>query len=261
MVGRYLYVGENRIYNGRGYGDNEEFEEPVVKVASPISSTDGIFEFGKSLNVALVPYRISSTQTTTMPASSKSKIAAIFRAVAAVLSIWYSYTLICFVKNVLDNDQMACQGNSDTTLVRMVVEDTVHFRHSDPTAQMEWKYSYPRGLGSFRAGPDHLAYFMTTFHELHCVESLGKMLVSARSQDWGHTQYCLNMLRQLALCHPDMTLERGDFMERNFTEERIGEEHICNDWEKVSDAGTRNWIQWYEWKKHAGSVDSKRNGL
>ncbi|PBK64373.1 hypothetical protein ARMSODRAFT_979199 [Armillaria solidipes] len=198
-------------------------------------------------------------------APSKHKIAAVFRAVAAVLSIWYSYTLICFVKNVQDGARMVSAikgGNDDTSLVRMVVEDTVHYRHSDPTAQMEWKYSYPRGLGSFRAGPDHLAYFITTFHEQHCVESLGKMLVTASSRDWGHTQHCLNILRQLALCHPDMTLEPGDFMERNFTEERIGEEHICNDWEGVSDAGTHNWVEWYGWRKYAGVVDSKKeNGL
>ncbi|KAK0224464.1 hypothetical protein EDD85DRAFT_959612 [Armillaria nabsnona] len=199
-----------------------------------------------------------------MPAPSKHKIAVVFCAVAAVFSIWYTYTLICFVKNVQDGARMKRkeayrrEGNDDTSLVRMVVEDTVHFRHSNPTAQMEWKYSYPRGLGSFRAGPDHLAYFITTFHELHCVESLGKMLVTASNRDWGHTQHCLNMLRQLALCHPDLTLEPGDFMERNFTEERIGEEHICNDWEGVSDAGTHNWVEWYEWRKNAGVVDSKK---
>ncbi|KAK0432650.1 hypothetical protein EV421DRAFT_2000456 [Armillaria borealis] len=183
-----------------------------------------------------------------MPAPSKQQTCCRFpRCCGSIIDMVLLYSYLLRQKRTGRRSNGICdkgdiKENDDTSLIRMAVEDTVHYRHSDPTAQMEWKYSYPRGLGSFRAGPDYLAYFITTFHELHCVESLGKML--------------------LALCHPDMTLEPGDFMERNFTEERTGEEHICNDWEEVSDAGTRNWIEWYEWRKYAGSVDSKKgNGL
>lgn len=109
-----LYVGEDSIYIARGFDNNQEFEDSTVMEVSPTPSIDGrrIFGLGETaygercLSVAPVSYHIPSTRTTMMPAPSKHKIAIVFRAVAAVFSIWYSYTLICFVKNVQDGARM-----------------------------------------------------------------------------------------------------------------------------------------------------------
>ena len=105
--GQYIYIA-------RGFDYNQEFEDSTVTEGSPTSSIDGrrIFGFGEAtygercLSVAPVSYHISSTRTTMRPALSKHKIAVVFRAVAAVLSIWYSYALICFVQDVRDGAGM-----------------------------------------------------------------------------------------------------------------------------------------------------------
>lgn len=38
----------------------------------------------------------------------------------------------------------------------------------------------------------------------------------------------------------DMTLESGDFLHRDFTEDRQGATHICRDWEGVYDVVSSN---------------------
>ncbi|KAH9014602.1 hypothetical protein EDB83DRAFT_2321483 [Lactarius deliciosus] len=41
-----------------------------------------------------------------------------------------------------------------------------------------------------------------------------------------HHQHFLNYLRQKPLCHPDLTLEPGDFATRDFEEVRVGQTHV-----------------------------------
>ncbi len=54
-----------------------------------------------------------------LPALSKHKIAVVFRTVAEVFSIWYTYTLICFVKNVQHNAQMVSAINGGKPPVQL----------------------------------------------------------------------------------------------------------------------------------------------
>ncbi|KAH9051170.1 hypothetical protein EDB83DRAFT_2206435, partial [Lactarius deliciosus] len=61
-----------------------------------------------------------------------------------------------------------------------------------------------------------------------------------------HHQHCLNYLRQQALCHPDLTLEPGDFVRRKFGVDRVGQTHMCRDFDTAWDynATRRNWLDW-----------------
>lgn len=64
----------------------------------------------------------------------------------------------------------------------------------------------------------------------------------------GHHHHCFNYLRQSMLCSADITLEPGDFAERNFTEKRIGATHTCQDWEPIYDMVDDNWFQWVKFR-------------
>ena len=55
----------------------------------------------------------------------------------------------------------------------------------------------------------------------------------------------LNYLRLQALCHPDLTLEPGDFAKRVFDVERDGETHMCRDFETAWDRNTLRWLEWH----------------
>ncbi|KAI0319587.1 hypothetical protein OF83DRAFT_768569 [Amylostereum chailletii] len=140
--------------------------------------------------------------------------------------------------------------------VHLRVEETVHYDQTHADGDLDWMASYPKGDGSVRTGPNHRAGYISMYHQLHCVQSLSKDVIVAKRSRWGHIQHCLNYLRQMALCRPDLTLEPGDFSMRNFTKDRTGALHVCKDWNLVHDALTRNWEEWDEWY-HIG----KKNGI
>lgn len=57
-------------------------------------------------------------------------------------------------------------------------------------------------------------------------------------------QYCLNYLRQMILCSPDLTLEPADALWRSHDVERSGGTHTCLDWRLVYEAMAQNWEEW-----------------
>lgn len=52
----------------------------------------------------------------------------------------------------------------------------------------------------------------------------------------------------MIMCQADLTLERGDFVTRNFTEDRMGEAHVCRDWNDVYEMLSLNWVNWYRYR-------------
>lgn len=49
---------------------------------------------------------------------------------------------------------------------------------------------------------------------------------------------------EMVLCHPDLTLEPFDPLERDFEVERVGATHVCRDWTAVLENLDRNWDEW-----------------
>ncbi|KJA22214.1 hypothetical protein HYPSUDRAFT_108340, partial [Hypholoma sublateritium FD-334 SS-4] len=45
-----------------------------------------------------------------------------------------------------------------------------------------------------------------------------------------HLHHCLNYLRQIILCRPDLTLEPGKFNGDVFVGPSMGSVHVCRDW-------------------------------
>ncbi|KIJ64929.1 hypothetical protein HYDPIDRAFT_65502, partial [Hydnomerulius pinastri MD-312] len=59
-----------------------------------------------------------------------------------------------------------------------------------------------------------------------------------------HLHHCFNYLRQTFLCESADTLELGDFMQRDFENERVGDTLVCHDWEQVYTALDENHQEW-----------------
>jgi len=128
----------------------------------------------------------------------------------------------------------------------MVVEESVHYSITAPEAMSEWLYNSPFGTGSVRLGPNNRGFFISMFHELHCLRLTRIALESAPKPSLiNHSFHCLNYLRQSALCASDTTLEPGDFMQRDFTLDRIGATHVCRDWDAIYQDMRINWVEWY----------------
>ncbi|KZV85750.1 hypothetical protein EXIGLDRAFT_622699, partial [Exidia glandulosa HHB12029] len=93
-----------------------------------------------------------------------------------------------------------------------------------------------------RLGPENRLFTLAMFHELHCLRELNWAF--SRSFTVHHVRHCLTYLRHGVLCSADLTLEPGDFTERNFTYDRVGETHICRDWSAIYEEMERNWAAW-----------------
>ncbi|KAL0961083.1 hypothetical protein HGRIS_006066 [Hohenbuehelia grisea] len=138
-----------------------------------------------------------------------------------------------------------------SSVVLMNVEETVHFNRSMPSGQKEWPYTRPPGSGNLRLGPLKQVYAASVFHQLHCIEIFSNAITGNKKERRGHLQHCLNYLREMALCRPDLTLEQGDFTQRDFSRERAGATHICRNWDDEYQSATSNWLEWVK-SKEAG---------
>lgn len=60
-----------------------------------------------------------------------------------------------------------------------------------------------------------------------------------------HFVHCMTYLRQIFICNADMTLESGDFMQLNFTIDRVGQTRKCRDWWNVTAWINENNREWF----------------
>ncbi|KAF9528139.1 hypothetical protein CPB83DRAFT_767300 [Crepidotus variabilis] len=134
-------------------------------------------------------------------------------------------------------------------LVRMTVQESVHYDILAPESVDEWLWTGSPGDGHIRIGDTQQRMFaVAMFHELHCLRAIRTTI----EQGWnhqskarqGHITHCFNYLRQYTLCAADTTLEEGNFEERNFTKERVGATHTCVDWKPAYDYMNERWHSW-----------------
>ncbi|KAI0056950.1 hypothetical protein BV25DRAFT_1831741 [Artomyces pyxidatus] len=129
----------------------------------------------------------------------------------------------------------------------MAVEESVHYSFSAPGSTDEWLYHSPHGFGVARLGPANRTFYISMFHQIHCLRYLKHELTLRRKRDPGHTQHCLNTFRQAILCRPDLTLEPGDFATRAFAYDRQGAVHTCRNWNATFEYATRIWKEWSQY--------------
>lgn len=135
--------------------------------------------------------------------------------------------------------------------VEMVVEESVHYYDASVGARDEWGYQRGFGFdGAARLGDENRTFAVSLYHQTHCLLNLHARLAIDDSDRlgrprYGHLRHCLNYLRLQALCHPDLTLEPGDFAKRDFEVDREGEGHVCRDFETAWDRNTLGWLEWH----------------
>jgi hypothetical protein len=135
----------------------------------------------------------------------------------------------------------------------MVVEDSVRYRHPADEADREFLSGFPSGEGALPLGTNNLATFISMYHQLDCMHTFGQALTKRNKVGWKRMEHCLGFLREAAMCQADMTLELGNFAERNFTVERHGEEYVCQrDWTMIAEASQSNWVRWRKEKANTG---------
>ncbi|KAF8142291.1 hypothetical protein K438DRAFT_687413 [Mycena galopus ATCC 62051] len=133
----------------------------------------------------------------------------------------------------------------------MFVEDSVRYRHPANEARQEFAKGFPPGQGAFPLAFDNHATFVSMYHQLDCMDTFGRALTATSHRaGWARLQHCLNYLREMAMCQADITLEVGNFSERNFEIERQGGSYVCRDWEQFHAAVQLNWVRWRGVWKH-----------
>ncbi|KAH9834558.1 uncharacterized protein C8Q71DRAFT_147219 [Rhodofomes roseus] len=143
----------------------------------------------------------------------------------------------------------------DLDAVAMTLQESVHFtlNGSDPVVTAEWESiaAHPDGFGRTRLGPDHRLFVMTFYHQLHCIWKFQQALVDRNDPTASehHVQHCLNYLRQTFMCEAADSVEEGDFMTRDFEQDRIGDTLVCRDWGKVYDVLDEAYAGWEQWSK------------
>ncbi|KAF7347013.1 Hydrolase-4 domain-containing protein [Mycena venus] len=138
--------------------------------------------------------------------------------------------------------------NSDSR-VAMLVEETRFYPIEGGDAQELWATSSPKGFGYVRLGAEERAFAVSMFHQLHCTRLMRAALAgSYDTSAKAHMQHCLNYIRQMTLCSPDLTLEPANVLSRNFEVERAGATHVCADWSALYTAAAKNWDVFAEGK-------------
>ena len=136
--------------------------------------------------------------------------------------------------------------------VGVVFEETVRYSlNGDPVSRAEWlsMISPWSHQGYVRLGDEKRLYGVAIFHQLHCVDILGRALSNSSDADANqhHVHHCLEYLRQLFLCESDVTLEPGDFATRNYTSDPESHFRVCRDWSAVFATTERNYRDWKQW--------------
>ncbi|KAF7792945.1 hypothetical protein EIP86_004048 [Pleurotus ostreatoroseus] len=138
----------------------------------------------------------------------------------------------------------------------MAVEESVRYSLTDPESELEWLWTGPIGDHHVRLGQPRRAFAVPMFHQLHCLRTIRELIdrggLHRFPRAYGHVHHCFVYLRQWTLCSADVTLEPGDFMQRNFTIERVGATHTCQDWEPVYDMVADNWKAWERYRDAHG---------
>lgn len=92
---------------------------------------------------------------------------------------------------------------------------------------MQWDLQFPRGGGFVTLGPNKRKFGITMFHQLRCLGYIRQSIAAESADDMQYADHCLNYLRQMTLCHSDITLEPA--MDENLALD-TSRTHTCKDW-------------------------------
>ncbi|EMD39077.1 hypothetical protein CERSUDRAFT_63990 [Gelatoporia subvermispora B] len=133
-------------------------------------------------------------------------------------------------------------------LAPMYREDTVHYSLMGGMAEEQWNTTLPKGGAILCLGPNQRLFTLSMFHQLRCLGILRAALADIYVDEFPTVegpklelaQHCMNYLRQMILCHSDVTLEYARTMHGSqiTTWETV---HTCRDWTLVYEAAEKNY--------------------
>lgn len=133
---------------------------------------------------------------------------------------------------------------SELNPVLVTMEETVHYLPLGETSDEAWFSVSSAGYGYVRLGPEDRTFVVTMFHELHCLRMLNRAFTKSNGATPDHLRHCLSYIRQGVLCSPDLTLESGNFEEKEFEVERHGGTHTCRNWDQIYHFMDDNYFEW-----------------
>ncbi|KAF5367616.1 hypothetical protein D9757_010655 [Collybiopsis confluens] len=138
--------------------------------------------------------------------------------------------------------------------VQMTLYESVYYslNGSQPTDLDEWDTLtlLPKGLGRVRLGPESRTFVLTYYHQRHCLRMIQNSLIDQNdpgrltTSTLEHMHHCFNYLRQTLLCEAADSLEKGDFLERDYEMDRTADTLVCRDWEAIFEVTDENLRVW-----------------
>ncbi len=132
----------------------------------------------------------------------------------------------------------------EVEMVPVTIEESVHYPAVGAPSNQEWLSIASPSVGYIRLGPEDRTFVVSMFHELHCLRMINGAFSKMKGANVGHIKHCLNYVRQGVLCDPDLTLEPGNFEERDFEVERLGGTHLCKNWNPIYEWVDNNFETW-----------------
>ncbi|EJD46592.1 hypothetical protein AURDEDRAFT_32543, partial [Auricularia subglabra TFB-10046 SS5] len=125
--------------------------------------------------------------------------------------------------------------------------DTVHYDLRNRAGEDEVSGLLPQGGGILHLGPHNAPFSISMFHQLRCLDIIGRELVTRMTAETTGqlgppsvlSQHCMNYLRQMILCRADTTLESATTPYGPHVVTRAVT-HTCNNWEEVYAAAEEN---------------------
>jgi len=150
----------------------------------------------------------------------------------------------------LDNDRPLVLGPSTgIPIVEMQFHESSRFTFDTAEGVENWNtmWTNQAGIGFQHPPPYKFRAVSGQYHMLHCLNRMQIAFENPNHVDVDeHFEHCLTYWRQSFLCKADMTLEMGDFMKRNLTIDRVGENRRCRDWRAVDDWVHQEYTEWVE---------------
>ncbi|ATY66303.1 hypothetical protein A9K55_001989 [Cordyceps militaris] len=117
-------------------------------------------------------------------------------------------------------------------------DDPSHYGMEGIKATAEWNALRPPGKGFVFLGEERLAFDVSMWHQMHCLNHIRAVLVNGDDGS-DHTEHCFHYLRQGILCAADTTLESGGTSMKLANGEEVatgvGTVHTCRDWRQIYD--------------------------
>lgn len=121
------------------------------------------------------------------------------------------------------------------------VYDSVHYDVDSEDATEEFARLLPSGGHLVHLGVDLTTYTVSMLHQLRCLSIIGEAHNSPlgnRSSDL--PEHCVNYLRQMLLCQPNLHLEFATTVGGRQTRTGKPYEAVCYDWTAIYDAAEEN---------------------